>query len=82
MDAQRRKEWSKKHGHHTYGDTVEESLAKTVTAGQGKKSGASKCKCGSTTHKRSTHKNCPLRNMHQTAPINEPTETVVILDDV
>lgn len=80
LDAQHRKEWSKKHGHHTYGDTVEESSAKTVTAGQSKKGSATKCYCGSTTHKRSTHKNCPLRNRYLTAPVHEVSEADISFD--
>ena len=49
-----------------------------MTAGQSKKGSATKCKCGSTSHKRSTHKNCPLGNIHQTAPVHEAD---VVLDD-
>ena len=45
-----------------------------MTAGQSKKFSATKCKCGSTSHKRSTHKNYPLRNTHQTAAVHEASK--------
>ncbi len=60
-DAQRRKVWSKKHGHDTYGDTDDlDCEAKPTVSKKVKTSTGGKCKCGSTTHKRSNHRDCPL----------------------
>ena len=52
-DAQRCKEWSKKHGHDTYGD--DEDSDELKPKGKKKQKGTKKkvkgqCKCGSTTH--------------------------------
>ena len=61
-DAQHRKEWSKKHGHHTYGEdssTVASNTTKKVTAAE------AKCKCGSLSHKRTSHRDCPFNKKHQ-----------------
>ena len=59
IDAQCRKDWSKKHGEDTYGDVSENLLINTNARNCAKGSG-SRCKCGSTTHKRTSHKDCPL----------------------
>ena len=55
-EATKRCEWSKKHGGDTYGetdDTDSKGPEKSVTQ-------IKKCKCGSTTHSRTTHRDCPL----------------------
>ena len=61
----RRSEWSKKYGHgHTYGsDDEEEPQSGEVVSNQHKRSkGATKAcsACGSSTHKRPTHRDCPF----------------------
>ena len=60
-EAQRRKLWSKKHGHDTYGgvDDMEHDIG---VEKKGKKQAVEgKCKaCGSNTHQRSNHKECPF----------------------
>ena len=58
MDAQQRKEWSKKHGEDTY--DVNENFSTNTHARNGKNTNESRCRCGSTTHKRTSHKECPL----------------------
>ena len=69
MDAQRRKEWSKKHGHDTYGDDANEESTKVKSAGprahkKTKVSTEGKCRaCGFTTHQRSTHRDCPFNKV-------------------
>ena len=66
MYAQCHKEWSKKHGHDIYGDEVIEESTKVKPAGprahkKTKVSTEGKCRaCGSTTHRRSTHRDCPF----------------------
>lgn len=68
-DAQRRKVWSHEHGHDTYGDQDsgdqgsgdEDSHELKPKASRKKGSSGGKCKaCGSTTHLRSSHKDCPF----------------------
>ncbi len=63
-DAQCRKDWSKRHGHDTYGDTDDlDSEAKPKVSKKvkpAKSSSGGKCKCGSTTHRRSNHRSIPL----------------------
>ena len=62
-DAQRRKEWSKKHGHDTYGDNDSDEDRVELKEKQLKRQRSSserKCRaCGSTTHTRSSHRDCP-----------------------
>ena len=64
VDAQRRKEWSKKHGHDTYGDddSDEDGVELKSDGRKGQRSSTGgKCKaCGSTTHRRSSHRDCPF----------------------
>ena len=64
-DAQCRKRWSKDHGHDTYGDDENDDLELTTKVeSRGKrrqKLSGKKCKaCGSTTHMRSSHTECPF----------------------
>ena len=66
-DAQRRKEWSKKHGHDTYGDdgsdndAVEWKVKKRARPKKGQDATGGKCgACGSTSHQHSSHKDCPF----------------------
>ena len=58
MDVQRRKVWSKKHGHDTYDSDLDEDELKTK--GQKKHITGGMCKCGFTTHQRTNHSDCPL----------------------
>ena len=64
VDAQRRKEWSKKHGHDTYGDddSDEDGVELKSEGRKGQRSSTGgKCKaCGSTTHRRSSHRDFPF----------------------
>ena len=53
-----RKRWSKEHGHDAYFGSHHESRS---DRGEGKPREKQKCRaCGSTTHKRSSHNDCPL----------------------
>ena len=56
VDAQRRKVWSKKHGHDTY-DSDDSDLDEDELKPKGwkKRTTGGMCKCGSTTHKRTNH---------------------------
>ena len=62
-DAQRRKEWSRKHGHDTYGDDEDSDTAelkpKQKKSIKGQKMVEGQCKRGSTTHLRTSHNECP-----------------------
>ena len=61
VDAQCRKVWSKKHGHDTYGsDDSDLDEDEIKPKGRKKHTSEGKCKCGSTTHQRTTHSECPL----------------------
>ena len=70
VNAQRRKEWSKKHGHDTYGDVNRDEEVKPTGPRAHKKNKVStegKCRaCGSTTHRRSTHRDCPDKKVRGT----------------
>ena len=64
-DAQRRKEWSKMHGHDTYGDdgsdddAVERKVKKQIRPKKGQAATGGMCRaCGSTSHQRSSHRDC------------------------
>lgn len=70
LDSQRRKEWSKAHGQDTYvsvdeGDTVQEVDVK------------GKCKCGSTTHSRPTHRDCSLSKKRRVDVPDSPRDYVI-----
>ncbi len=68
-EAQQRKLWSKKHGHHTYGeeeDTVEKVEIVEIVEGAKKKR---KCNCGSSSHSLPTHRNCPNNPKNRATPI-------------
>ena len=60
------KSGKKKHGHDTYGDDASEESTRVKPAGsrahkKTKVSPKGKCRaCGSTTHRRSTHRDCPF----------------------
>ena len=61
VDAQHRKVWSKKHGHDTYGsDDSDLDEDEIKPKGWKKHTTGGKCKCGSTTHQRTTHSECRL----------------------
>ena len=61
-EAAKRREWSKKHGGDTYGETdVTDSKAPEKKKGSVKQLKKS-CKCGSTTHSWSSHKDCHWRS--------------------
>ena len=66
-DAQRRKEWSKKHGYDTYGDdgsdddAVERKEKKQAIPKKGQAATGGMCRaCKSTSHQRSSHRDCPF----------------------
>ena len=63
-DAQQRKNWSKKHGHDTYYDLDdaedEPDLAPSTSRVRHQVSNKQCKACGSTTHQRSTHRDCPF----------------------
>ncbi len=61
-DAQERKAWSKRHGRDTYGSDEDEEWD------DGKKddTATKACKCGSKTHLKSTHRDCPLHKKKTT----------------
>ena len=61
--AQRRKEWSRKHGHDTYGDEEDSDTAELKSkekkkSNNGQRMVEGQCKCGSTTH--GPHTSCAL----------------------
>ena len=61
VDAQYRKLWSNKHGHDTYGsDDSDIDKDELKRKGQKKRTTGETCKCGSTTHLRTNHSECPL----------------------
>ena len=71
MEAKDGIKWSKKHSHDTYGHNDDSDLEcdvdivrdgrKQPSRGEGKTRGKQKCgACGSTMHKRSSHKDCPF----------------------
>ena len=71
VDAQRRKLWSKKHGHDTYGSDdsdIDEDKLKRI--GQKKRATGGMCKCGSTTHQRTNHSDCPLNVKNQRSGVS------------
>ena len=86
-DAQLRKAWSKRHGHDTYydQDEIEAELDLPATSKQ-KQVSDKKCKaCGSSTHMRSTHRECPFNKRKGTgvsdpndAPVEQPLEGTCI----
>ena len=60
-DAQRRKEWSRKHGHDTYGDNEDSDTAELKSkekkkSNKGQRMVEGQHKCGSTTHR--PHTSC------------------------
>ena len=59
MDAQQRNMWSKKHGHDTYGSDDSDIDEDEKPRGQKKRITGGQCKCGSTTHQRTNHSDCP-----------------------
>ena len=63
-ETQVRKAWSNKHGHDTYGDGDHDIEPDDKLVSRGKKRqkvADGKCPaCGSTTHKRSNHRDCPF----------------------
>ena len=70
-DAQRRKEWSRKHGHDTYGDDEDSDTAELKPKAKkkskkGQKMVEGQCKCGSTTHLRTSHNECPYNKKRVT----------------
>ena len=78
LDAQRRKDWSKKHGHDTYGsgdsDEDDGELKSNVQKKrkQGQISTGGKCKsCGSTSHLRSNHSECPFNKQNMKSGVSD-----------
>ena len=63
-ESQIRKAWTKKHGHDTYGEEDEDIEHDPNLTNRGKKRqkvAEGKCAaCGSTTHRRSNHRDCPF----------------------
>ena len=68
LEGMKRKEWSRKHGHDTYGDDDahddsdhEPEEKKGKTRAKREVQGGQVCAaCGSSTHKRSSHRDCPF----------------------
>ena len=78
VDAQRRKVWSRKHGHNTYGSddsNLDEDEIKPRS--QKKRTTGGTCKCGSTTHQRTNHSECSP-NPKKTA-IRENRKVAILL---
>ena len=86
-DEQVRKEWSKKHGHNTYGDDDSDVELKPKGRERQKKRKAAtggKCSaCGSTSHRSSRHRDCPFNKRAQGADDDKASENsdVVQLSD-
>ena len=57
LEGHERKKWSREHGHDTYGGSHHESRS---DCGEGEPRDKQKCACGSTIHKRSSHRDCPF----------------------
>ena len=57
LEGHERKKWSWEHGHDTYRGSHHESRN---DCGEGDPRDKPKCACGSTTHKRSSHRDCPF----------------------
>ena len=57
LEGHERKRWSREHGRDTYGGSHHESRS---DCGEGEPGDKPKCACGSTTHKRSSHRDCPI----------------------
>ena len=76
-DATERREWSKKHGGDTYGETKDTDSK----APKKSKGGATQinilCKCGSTSHSRSTHRDCPLNTKYSNVSSIDHSEDLV-----
>lgn len=69
-EAHRRKEWSKKHGQDDYGSLKESH--EDLPPKRSKSISEGKCRCGSDTHIRTTHRDCPLNKnnlKHECSPI-------------
>ena len=65
IDGQERKKWSKKHGHNYGCDSENSDIDVKVSRGKGRRKGRPQGKgecalCGSSTHKRSNHRDCPF----------------------
>jgi len=83
-DAQERVKWSKRHGKHTYGDAddVYSGKGSSKRVKQAKGSSMGQCRCGSTTHKRISHKDCPLNKKNLTPfSFTEPKERPIHVAD-
>ena len=57
LEGHERKKWSREHGHDTYSGDYHKGRS---DCGEGKPRDKPKCACGSTTHKRSSHRDCPF----------------------
>ena len=101
VEGFRRSEWSKKHGRDAYGqnDEHESDHAKVLKRKRGKakprkakpKSDGLCSACGSSTHKRSTHRDCPFNTKRSTAktstkpvivPVDSPSQSSDAVSDV
>ena len=65
IDGQERKKWSKKHGHDYGCDSENSDIDVKVSRDKGRRKGRPQGKgecasCGSSTHKRSNHRDCPF----------------------
>ena len=71
MDARRRKVWSKKHGHDTYGSD-DSDLDKDELKPKGRKkcTAGGTCKCGSTTHQHTNHSECHLNEKNRKSGVS------------
>ena len=69
IEAAKRREWSKKHGGDTYGET-DDTDSKAHEKGSVKQL-KKPCKCGSTTHSRTNYKDCRLRSSNASNIKNE-----------
>ena len=72
QEAQQRKLWSKQHGQDTYGDeeelTDEEGAVESSKGNKKEKTAKKPCnRCGSKTHSRSTHRDCPYNKKNKPA---------------
>ena len=72
-EAAERCEWSKKHGGDTYGETDD----RDSKAPEKKKGSITKCRCGSTTHSQSTHRDCPHNSKYSNVLSTDNSEDMV-----
>ena len=76
-DATERRQWSKKHGGDTYGKTKDTDSKAPKKSKGGITQINILCKCGSTSHSHSTHRDCPLNTKYSNVSSIDHSEDLV-----